>query len=98
MKPYFIMMVGLPGSGKSTIANNMPNYMECEVFSSDKYREKVLGNENDQSNNQLVFQTMYKDMKAILTAGTNVILDATNVTRKSRAAALREIKDIDCYK
>ena len=35
------VMVGLPGSGKSTWANNKG----CEIMSSDKIRKKLFGNE-----------------------------------------------------
>ena len=40
-KPLFIMMVGLPGSGKSTIAKKLAEeYPNTCIFSSDAYREK----------------------------------------------------------
>lgn len=86
-----IVMVGLPGSGKSTEAKKLKDlysisFDKVEIFSSDTYREKILGNENDQSDNQKVFDTLYRDMKAFLESDSNVlaIFDATNVTVKSR--------------
>lgn len=54
---FFYMMVGLPGSGKSWYAGNkLPNAV---VHSSDAIREEILGDVTDQSNQQLVFQTLH---------------------------------------
>lgn len=44
--PMFYMMVGLPGSGKSFTAESIPNAV---VHSSDAIRAEVLGDENDQT-------------------------------------------------
>lgn len=99
----FIMMCGLPGSGKSWEANNIlnnlklenkndPNY-RCEILSSDKYREMLLGDENCQNNNQLVFNSLHKDLIYFLEQGYDVIYDATNTTLKSRLKVLKLLKD-----
>ena len=93
-KPLFIMMVGLPGSGKSTAAKKlMDRYADrnIEIFSSDKYREMILGDENNQDNNQLVFNSLYNDLIEAILAGKNVILDATNITIKDRKKCLDRI-------
>lgn len=55
--PMFYMMVGLPGSGKSFTAESIPNAV---VHSSDAIRAEVLGDENDQTQQDLVFQTLTK--------------------------------------
>lgn len=91
-KPTFIMMIGLPGSGKSTIAKDLAENGNAKIFSSDEYRAKLLGDENDQSNNQIVFDTLYKDMiDCILISGQNVIFDATNITIKDRKRCLDKL-------
>ena len=94
-KPTLVVMVGLPGSGKSTIAKQLaednPN---TYIFSSDAYREKLCGDENDQSNNDLVFRTLHKDLRESLLVGKNCIIDATNVTLKDRRRILDNIKDL----
>ncbi len=93
--PVFVIMVGLPGSGKSTIASKLaednPN---TYVFSSDTYRSKICGNENDQSQNELVFDTLYRDLIHRLMNGKNVILDATNISRKDRKRALDRLSRV----
>ncbi|MBO5712205.1 MAG: AAA family ATPase [Acholeplasmatales bacterium] len=93
--PVFIMMVGLPGSGKSTIANKLAeDNPDTYVFSSDTYRAKICGDENDQSQNELVFDTLYRDLIYHLMDGKNVILDATNISRKDRKRALDRLSHV----
>ena len=87
-KPTFIMMIGLPGSGKSTVAKELAEIGNAKIFSSDEYRAKLLGDENDQSNNELVFNTLYNDLCYEINNGNNVIFDATNISLKSRHKAL----------
>ena len=94
-KPALIMMVGLPGSGKSTIANRIKQqYENTEIFSSDEYRDKICGDENDQSKNNEIFEALHKDLVAALLLGKNVILDATNITRKDRKKCLDKVKNL----
>lgn len=99
MKPRLYVMCGLPASGKSFVAEELA-FIEDDltIFSSDKYREKLLGNENDQTNNQLVFDTLYKDLRNHLEQGKSAIFDATNTTLKSRLTIMEKLKGIDCKK
>lgn len=90
---YFL--VGLPGSGKTTYANSISN---VEVFSSDLIRKELFKNEEDQSNNKLVFNTLHERIKLSLEQKKDVVYDATNVTEKNRIKFLKEIKNIDCNK
>lgn len=91
----FIMLVGLPGSGKSTYANSLKN--KYRIHSSDKIREE-LGDINDQSKNMKVFEILHKRIKDDLENGKNVCYDATNLSRKRRIAFIRELKHIPCKK
>ena len=57
-KNKFIMLVGLPASGKSTWAENYKKEHtdeEVYILSSDKIRECVLGDVGNQDYNSLVF-------------------------------------------
>ena len=83
-----VVMVGLPGSGKST---EVAKYMKGEntvVLSSDVFREVLCGDVNDQKHNAFVFETLYKAMEIALKENKDVIFDATNLTVKSRSKAL----------
>lgn len=91
-----IIMVGLPGSGKSTYAKEFARiHAEAFVFSSDEYRERLLHDVNDQSQNELVFQTLYAEARKCLEQGCTAIIDATNISRKSRRRCLENFKDMN---
>ena len=91
-----IFMCGLPASGKSTWAENNKEKLNAVVHSSDSIREE-LGNINDQSQNELVFNTLHKRVKEDLLNGKNVIMDQTGLKRKNRLHLLNNIlKDVPC--
>lgn len=92
-----IYLVGLPGSGKSTMALSFEKE-GYKVFSSDAIREELYGDASVQSDPQKVFHVLHKRIKDALRAGENCIYDATNVRSKNRIAFLKEIQNIECKK
>ena len=94
------VMVGLPGSGKSVCAKNLYEDFICGgrnsvYLSSDEYRESLLGDETDQSNNTLVFDTMYSDFREHLKNKVDdIILDMTNTTAKNRKRIFEQIRKV----
>lgn len=99
-KPVLVMMVGLPASGKSTIAYNLAMGNDYIVFSSDALREELYldVNDNDQTHNHELFVELHKRIKTALKEGNNVIYDACNLSSKRRVAFLQELKHIPCRK
>ena len=81
-----ILLVGVPGSGKSTYAQKYLEKNKNTIhLSSDKIREELWGNEATQGDNNEVFSLMQKRAVEALNNGHDVIYDATNVTRKDRS-------------
>jgi predicted kinase len=83
-----IIPVGLPGCGKSTFAANFG----FSVVSSDAIRAQ-LGDVNDMSNNERVFETYHDRIEKLFELGlpgTTVYADATNL----RDFARRKLLDI----
>lgn len=92
------MLVGLPGSSKSTWAAAHKDELNAVIHSSDDIRAELLGDESDQSKNEEVFKILHSRVKDDLRAGKNVIYDATNLSRKKRVTFLKELKHIPCEK
>lgn len=93
----FIMLVGLPGCGKSTYAKKI----ETEgyvIHSSDAIREELFGDVNSQKDNTKVFDVLHKRIKDDLTKGISCVYDATNMSMKRRKAFLDEISKVNCRK
>lgn len=87
MFPKLIMLVGIPGSGKSTYAKKYKErYINdpVEIVSSDCIRKELYGDENCQDNPQQVFELMQERTLEYLANGVSVIYDATNLVRKHR--------------
>lgn len=95
-RPEFIMLVGLPGSGKSTFIEK--EYSNYHVHSSDAIREELSGDVNNQEINKQVFEVLHKRVKEDLINGISVVYDATNISWKRRKAFLQELTRIQCYK
>ena len=75
------MLVGLPGSGKSTWAAAQPH----TSLSSDQIRLILSGDESNQAIHAAVFSTMRFLLRQRLTLGARAtILDATHLERKWR--------------
>lgn len=90
----FIMMVGVPGSGKTYHAKQYrEEHPDFVYLSSDEYRERLLGDVNDQTKNSFIFEKLYADTVSALNSGKSVIYDATNISLKNRLNTLRQISN-----
>ena len=86
--PLLTILVGIQCSGKSTIAQNELKKENTVVLSSDGYRK-----ENPQWDNNEVFKHLYEDMNKYLKENKDVIIDATNITLKSRRQIFSNLKE-----
>jgi predicted kinase len=78
------IMVGLPGSGKSTYAKEFIKDQQVEYLSSDSLRAVFGKDESDQSVTPKVFGHIKTKVDEYLRDNKNVLVDATNVNRKER--------------
>ncbi len=86
--PILYVMVGLPGSGKSHIAEELARKNNAVVYSMDEIRGELCGDVGDQSRNDEVFGIWVNKIRRALKHGQNVIADATNVTKHGRRSFL----------
>ena len=103
-KPLLIMVIGIAGCGKSTIAQEIviknPGAYGHEpvIHSSDALREEMFGDESVQKDHEKVFAELHKRIYADLVAGKDVVYDATNINKKQRTAFINTLKRYDCEK
>ena len=98
--PLFIMMVGLPGSGKSDVAKELSLKYKAEIMSSDQMRIDLFGPEYvyNYKDNKVVYNTLHKQILEKLQAGKNIIYDATNIKMFKRIKFLERLVNISCKK
>lgn len=97
-RPKFIMMCGLPCSGKSYKAQKLAKEYDAVIFSSDTLREELFGSVDDQKHNQELFIELHRRIKESLRSGKSAIMDSTNINYKKRMSFLQELKNIPCEK
>ena len=87
----FEMLIGIPGSGKSTYLRSLNNH-NIMVVCPDDIRVELTGDISDQSRNKDVWVFAEKMILDGLENGRYVILDATNVGTGNRTRLLNRVK------
>lgn len=88
-RPSLILLVGPPGVGKTTYATEyIKSHPGTVHLASDKIRKELWGDETIQDNPNEVFSLMHNRAIAALNFGSDVIYDATNMTRKDRSSII----------
>jgi predicted kinase len=96
MSHVFHLLVGIVGSGKSTVAKRLVAEHGATLVSSDDIRLEVCGDMTDQSKNGYIFGTVIPDrIKAAVAIG-DVVYDATNYSRKSRKDVCLLARSLGC--
>ena len=88
----FYMLVGLPASGKSTIAKQLHAENKNSVyFSSDETRCEFSLQDANNTDNAKLFSILRQRCYEALLLGKDVYFDATNLSRKKRKGLLSGI-------
>ena len=77
-------MMGLPRSGKSTLAEKSAEQRNGIVVSSDWIREHILGQTYFAPSNAIVWSMIDSTLRILLSQGQTVILDGINLTKETR--------------
>jgi len=89
-----VALIGVSGSGKSTFAKKY--FKETEILSSDYFRGLISDDENDQSISSEAFESLYFMAKKRLDNKKLVVIDATNVQKRSRDEVLKLAREQNC--
>ncbi|MBW4559840.1 MAG: AAA family ATPase [Mojavia pulchra JT2-VF2] len=93
--PQLLLLIGLPGSGKTTLAKKLQ--AECpqmQVISTDVIRGQLFGNEAIQGPWLLIWRAIQEELQQVLAAGKTAIYDATNVQRRHRREIITLARDL----
>lgn len=82
------LLVGIPGSGKSTFANELKDILNCEIISTDTVR-----NEHPDWEEPAIWVEVYKRAADALKNNIDVIFDATNPTEKVRQRFIDKVSE-----
>ena len=93
--PVYIL-VGIPGSGKSSYAAELAELVGAEVHNADSIREELYGDAAIQGDGKKVFGLLYTRAKDDVAIGCPIILDNTNITKKVRQKAMKTFDKYNC--
>ena len=83
-----IVVTGLPGTGKTTIAEALAKDIDAVVFSTDKIRKMIFENPvYNEEDKRIVYNELFLRTGKYLAMGKNVILDGTFYTKVLRERA-----------
>jgi predicted kinase len=88
-----IILVGLPASGKSTIAKNLVIQHGGVIVATDKIREELYGTRKELGGKEIFTEAKNRIVKAFKDGEKNVYFDATNLRSKKRASFIRSIQE-----
>jgi tRNA uridine 5-carbamoylmethylation protein Kti12 len=83
---YFLTLCGIPGSGKTTLSNQLVKRHNIKLYCYDT----IIHNNSEKPEN--VRAWILTSIKNDLQAGYNVILDDSNILAKSRTEVLEAIE------
>ena len=87
------LMCGIPGSGKSTYAKMNKDLRYCKYISRDDIRYSLLKDGDDYfSKEKQVFRVFITQINQAIIMGRDVVVDATHISRASRARVLRNLE------
>lgn len=86
-------LIGIPGAGKSTFAQQLAQLDDCQIISTDAIRQQLYGEEIIQGNWREIQAEAINQMEKAVKSNQSVIYDATNAKRSWRFHLLGKITE-----
>ena len=87
-----VIICGLPGIGKTTLAKEISPLLDAVVLSTDKIRKELFPKPTyEKAERELVYEVMTLVAKYLLKARKNCILDGTFNKEKSRKEVIKKL-------
>lgn len=88
-----ILVMGLPGSGKSFFAERLAQKINAEYYNSDGLRKKMFAERTySDSEKEKVYEALLRKMQEATNEGKDVVLDATFYKEKIRESFITHSK------
>ena len=91
-EPYVAMAVGIPGSGKTTLANRLSDGLGIVRVCPDDIRKELTGSALNQTVHEEVWEIANDRIAEAIGNGKSVILDATNTIPWRRHEAIKKYR------
>jgi predicted kinase len=85
VKPTFIVVSGLPGTGKSYFCSKLADRLRFVVLESDALRKTLFPSPGySPEESARLFRALHRLIEGLLKKGISLILDATNLSERNR--------------
>lgn len=86
-----ILLCGIPGSGKTTLAAKLAE-QGFICLSADDIRQELWGDAAEQKEAEKVFEIFFDRLQQGLSRGWNIVIDNTNINTRHREPILQQAK------
>ncbi len=86
--PTLVLLVGAPGTGKSTLGRRLAHSLRAELVQTDRVRKQLFAEPRyTGGEHSAVYGWCYTLLRTVLRAGKNAVFDATNLEERHRRRA-----------
>ena len=89
-----IILIGIPASGKSSLAQSLERSRSVQIVSPDSIRQQLYGSSGIQGDWQEIFAQVTSQLQQCFAAQQSVVYDATNCDPRHRGEMIKLAKNL----